>query len=70
MSESYYPAHASLPLDELEIWDNAEGSALDAWRDWFKEAGAGWEGVECIECELGRSCLRTPPCEGAEVDNG
>lgn len=45
-------------------------STLDAWRKWFRDSGAAayWLKVECIECELDRRCLKTPPCEGAVVD--
>jgi len=71
--DTYYPQHASRPVDPLysehiAIWDNVEGEALEAWRRWFEDSGCAeaWAKVDCIECELGRTCLKVPPCEGAE----
>ena len=52
--------------------DPYEGmDALDAWRSWFRESGLAeaWSKVECIECELGRHCLRQPPCAGARAED-
>jgi hypothetical protein len=44
---------------------------LDEWRQWAKDSGvaAFWDNVECIECELGRSCsvhphVTCPTCKG------
>ncbi len=73
--ESYYPAHASRPVLDptapgaIDIWDNTELTALEAWREWFNAGGenslaAYWAKVDCIECELGRSCQRLPKCVG------
>ena len=55
----------------LDIWDNDERSPVEAWRAWFAESGAGafWADVDCVECELGRHCPRSPPCLDADVDS-
>lgn len=44
-----------------------KASDLDVWRRWFKESGnaEAWAKVDCIECELGRTCLKSPPCARA-----
>lgn len=39
--------------------------ALKAWRRWAEKVGL--DEIDCIECHIGRACLRTPPCEGAET---
>lgn len=57
--------------DALPEFERKPGeSDLEALRRWFDESGNAefWAKVACIECELGRRCLKTPPCEGAEVD--
>ncbi len=45
-------------------------SDIDVMRRWFEESGNAefWRNVPCIECELGRTCLKSPPCAGAEVE--
>ncbi len=48
----------------LDIWANDERPAIDQWREWFQPQAAFWAGVECMWCELGRTCQTTPTCAG------
>lgn len=38
-----------------------------AWRKWLKSADPDgfWNSVECIECELGRDCVKHPSTEAS-----
>lgn len=61
--------HEAEPEEEiagLDIWDNDERGAVEAWRAWFEDSGAGefWASVDCVMCELGRRCDRNPACVG------
>lgn len=47
----------TLPETPQQRRERVAQEALDAWRAWFKTAGAGWENVEDIEAELGRPSL-------------
>lgn len=57
---------------ELPEFERREGETdLEAWQRWFRESGNAdfWASVPCIECELGRRCLKNPPCKGAEAND-
>jgi len=42
-------------------------SETDAFLEWLRSSGGDyWSKVDCIECELGRPCLKSPPCANAE----
>jgi hypothetical protein len=54
----------------LDIWDNTELSAVEAWRQWLDTQVSAWAAVACIECELGRQCINNPACDGVCSDCG
>lgn len=59
-----HQGHPDENIAGLDIWDNDERTPLEAWRAWFEAAGAGWDDVECVMCELGRACDKSPRCAG------
>lgn len=44
------------PIEDENVkrWVMSPVEELQAWRDWFAKAGAGWDDVDDIEAELGR----------------